>query len=128
MLLSEQQYLFAKDMNTFTNYLIKRGIKFTIGECWRRPSTQLWLYEKGWSKTKTNSMHLYKLAEDIFVWINGKFMKNTPENKELVKPLGTMWENLNPDLNRWGGNFETRVKGKLVPFIDLAHYERRKVK
>lgn len=120
MRLSDQQWAFGRDVNMLTNYLISRGVKYTIGKAWRRPSTQKWLYKKGWTDIEKGGDHFYKLGIDIFVWINGRFMRNNFSNKELVEPLGTYWKNLNP-LNHWGGDW---IIGKDHQ-PDLAHYGRK---
>ena len=118
-MLSDIQYEFAKDMVLFQTYLISRHIKFTIGECWRRYSTQKWLYENHWSNT-LRSDHLYKLAEDIFFWIGGKYIDNSSENYEMLEPIGIKWESFNPN-NYWGGRYKVRG-GRL----DSNHFGRRR--
>lgn len=118
MALSDIQYEFSKDMNKFLGYLIVRNIKFTEGECWRRYTTQKWLFENGWTKT-LRSDHMYKLAKDIFFWLGGRYIDNLPENVYLIKPMGEYWEMLNPD-NYWGGY--TIINGK----PDLNHFGRHR--
>ena len=120
MSLSDIQYEFAVDMSRFHTYMISRKIKFTIGECWRRYSTQKWLYEHHWTNT-LRSDHMYKLAEDIFFWIGGKYIDNSIENVEIIEPLGTHWIALNPN-NYWGGY--TKIRG--TDRVDLNHFGRHK--
>ncbi len=116
--MSDLQFEFAKDLNIFFCYMISRQIKFTIGECWRRYSTQKWLYENHWSNT-LRSDHMYKLAIDIFFWIGGKYIDNSPGNVEIIQPLGKHWEMLNP-ANYWNGF--VMIKGR----PDLNHFGRHR--
>ena len=118
MSLSDVQHEFVKDMVLFQTYLISRHIKFVIGECWRRYSTQKWLYERHWTNT-LRSDHMYKLAEDLFFWIGGKYVTNDVENIELIEPLGKKWMSYNP-MNYWNGRVIIRGKS------DLNHFGRHR--
>jgi len=117
--LSDEQFSFAKDMVLFQTYLISRQVKFTIGECWRRYSTQKWLYENHWSNT-LRSDHMYKLAEDLFFWIGGKYIDNNVGNYEMLEPIGVKWESFNLN-NYWGGRYKVRG-GRL----DSNHFGRHR--
>ena len=73
-----------------------------------------------WTNT-LRSDHMYKLAEDIFFWIGGKYIDNSLENVEKIEPLGKHWMMLNPD-NYWGGY--TKIRG--TDRVDLNHFGRHK--
>lgn len=94
MRLSDQQSIFTRNLVETVYYLTDTlGWKVVIGEVWRREVTQKWLWKKGWTKT-LDSDHLYKLAVDLFVWIEGIFLDNQTENKEVMKSAGDYWKRL----------------------------------
>ncbi len=115
-MLSDIQHSFAKDVNKLFSYLIDHKIKFTIGEVWRRESTQAWLYKQGFSKTLRSS-HLRKLAIDLFFWKDATFLENDERTKLILIPVANYWKGLNKH-NYWGGNFSG--------FLDTSHFGRRK--
>jgi len=113
MKLSDQQALFTKNAVNLIQYLTESlGWKVVMGEVWRREVTQKWLLEKGWTRT-LKSDHLKKLAIDLFVWIEGIFLDNAEENKEIMASAGNYWKSLHPQ-NYWGGDYK-----KLV---DINHF------
>lgn len=119
MKLSDQQAIFTKNVVCLIYYLIDvLGWKVVIGEVWRREVTQKWLFKKGWTKT-LNSDHRYKLAVDLFVWIEGIFLNNAKENKEVMKSAGDYWKTLNKQ-NYWGGDYKT--------FCDINHFGMKRIK
>ena len=122
MSLSDQQYEFGKDVILLLMFLHRKGIKYSLGECWRRPETQRILKEKGYSNVEGGG-HQDKLAIDIFMWLNGKFMGYTWENRDRLIFVGDFWKSLNP-LNVWGGDWAIKTKSGLVS--DLVHFERRR--
>jgi hypothetical protein len=117
--LSDQQYEFGKDVILLLMFLHRNGIKYSLGECWRRPETQKILHEKGYSNVDKGG-HQDKLAIDIFMWLNGKFMEYTWENRDRLIFVGDFWKSLN-QLNVWGGDWTIHSKP------DLVHFERKRV-
>jgi len=117
MKLSDQQYIFAKDLIHLAIYIRddEEVTKFSIGEVWRPFEWQEILVKKGFSQT-LDSDHLNKMAVDIYFWIDGKFVKNEWESKPLLDEIGEYWEALNT-LNYWGGNFKS--------FCDMNHFGRK---
>ena len=119
MKLSDQQYLFAKDLIHLLIYIRddEEITKFSIGEVWRPFEWQEVLVKKGFSQT-IDSDHLNKMAVDIYFWIDGKFVKNVWENKPLLEEVGEEWVGLNTS-NYWGGHFKT--------LCDLNHFGRKRI-
>lgn len=130
MSLSDQQYEFVKDLHLLLGFIIDdpRIDKCSIGEVWRRDfpfpvydkkgeeyhSIQNMLIKMGWSKTRASN-HLYKLAVDIFFWVDEKFVDNEKENIGLLAHVGKYWESLHLK-NKWGGHYKS--------FVDINHFER----
>ena len=110
MSLSDHQFEFLKDVALLIQWVDRRGWKVTGGELHRLPETQEVLRAKGLSLT-TEGNHPRRLAIDLMLFNEAKFLQDTKDYKEL----GDFWESLNP-LNRWGGNF-TRL-------ADGVHFER----
>ena len=119
MNLSDQQYLFAKDVIRLLSYIRddEEISKFSIGEVWRPLEWQEILHKRGFSQT-LDSDHLNKMAVDIYFWIDGRFIKNIWENKPLLSEIGEYWVELN-DHNYWGGHFKT--------LCDLNHFGRKRL-
>lgn len=51
---------------------------------------------------RKGSLHYYGLANDLALYIDGVYQKET----EAYHPMGVQWESMNP-LFRWGGRFKT---------------------
>lgn len=119
MKLSDQQYLFAKDLIHLLMYIRddEEIDKFSIGEVWRPLEWQELLVKKGHSQTLASD-HLNKMAVDIYFWINGNFIANRWDNKSLLDEIGDYWEDMN-SLNYWGGRFKS--------FCDLNHFGRKQL-
>jgi len=56
------------------------------------------------------STHVYRLAQDLNLFINGVYQRDS----ESHRPLGEYWKTLHP-LARWGGDF-TRPDGNHYSF------------
>jgi len=92
MTLRERQSKFAH----LTAYLIlfanQRGYEVTYGDAWAHE-------EDG--RHKANSKHYQRLAVDLNLFRNGKYLMRTEDHREL----GEYWESLDPECV-WGGRFE----------------------
>jgi hypothetical protein len=75
------------------------GMELTFGEAWRTPEQAKWNEEQG--KGVSNSLHLERLAIDLNLFVNGKWIKTTEGHRRL----GAKWKSLHPDC-RWGGDFK----------------------
>ena len=112
MSMVDEQWEFLQDVALLILEARKKGIKLSGGELFRTPEQQEIYLQTGKTKT-SNSYHLKRLAIDFNFFINGELDYNSP----LVAELGTYWESLNPNKNKWGGNFRN--------FKDTPHFERR---
>ena len=119
MKLSEQQHLFVMDLIQLLIFIRddKEVDRFSIGEVWRPLAWQRILVKAGYSQT-LDSDHLNKMAVDIYIWIDDKFVKNTWANKPLLEDIGDHWEDLD-SLNYWGGYFKS--------FCDINHFGRKRI-
>lgn len=108
MTLREKQSIFAKNISLLIVWAYDNGYEITKGEAYRTYDQQL-LYFEGYKliragnslklaktkrKSKTmNSYHLKKLAEDMNVFIDGKYRTD----KEAFKPLAEKWRSLHSE-------------------------------
>ena len=74
------------------------GYEMTFGETWRSPQEAARLVKLG--QGIKNSLHTQRLAIDINLFKNGKYLTST----ESYRFLGEWWQTLHP-LCRWGGDF-----------------------
>lgn len=109
MTLSDKQHVFAMNVSKLLQHVESLGYTCSIGEI-LRSKEQAEIYVKE-GKGILDSQHCKKLAVDLFIFSNGKYL----EQKSDYKPLGDYWESLDPE-NRWGGNF---------PRVDCVHFEMR---
>lgn len=110
MNLSEKQAEFLLDFALLVQYASRKGHYFTGGELHRTGEQQEIYIKEGKTKT-TDSLHMKRLAVDVFLFIN----KEVVWDREDYKEYGDFWESLRPE-NRWGGNFKT--------LNDPYHFER----
>jgi len=93
--LREQQSKFAQYAARLILFAIERGYEVTLGDAWA---------SRGHIR---NSLHYCRLAIDLNLFRNGKFLEETKAHEEL----GLFWESQDVDCN-WGGHFR-----------DGGHYE-----
>ena len=108
MSLRQKQSVFAKNISLLIIYAYQIGYEITKGEAYRTYDQQLLYFEgyklvkvgntlklaKNSRKSKTmNSYHLKKLAEDLNIFIDGKYRTD----KEAFKPLAEYWRSLHPE-------------------------------
>lgn len=101
MELIRKQQLFAISFSKLIQFAISRGYQVTIGEV-ERTKDQALLNSKSGKGIK-NSLHIIRLAGDLHLFQNGKYLNKSEDHKEL----GKYWESLSvPDAKHcWGGNF-----------------------
>ncbi len=116
MTLGEQQERFTYLVHTLLGWLQANGYKVRMGECQRTMSQGLLNYyggEVGYDSEKglfikpapkcswtLNSMHLSKLAMDLHIFKNGKYL----DTVEALRHVGNYWVLLDRQ-NLWGGDF-----------------------
>lgn len=110
MSLGKEQESFSRDLTQLLTWLFKNGYEVRMGEVERTKEQQAIYLRTGRSKT-ANSMHLKRLAADLFIFKDGKWLTS----KADLQAVGEYWESLDPT-NRWGGNFKS--------FTDTPHFER----
>lgn len=120
MKLSDQQFLFAVQLNLLYSWLIEKGYKFTLGEAHRTPEQQDIYLQQGKTKVK-HSLHQDRLAQDLNIFIDGQLTYD----RHKLKPIGDFWESLSPE-NRWGGSWRGLIESGKSTFVDTPHFERRK--
>ena len=91
MTLREKQSLFVSLITRLLVFGLAKGYEFTFGDTYAT------------SGHMPNSLHGYRLAADLNLFIGGKWISDGrhPDWQEL----GAFWESLDP-LCRWGGRFK----------------------
>jgi len=98
MTLREKQSLFVSLIAQLILHANKLGYELTFGEA-LRTDAQADTNAKSGVGIK-NSLHKIRLAIDLNLFKDGKFLDNSVDHE----PLGIYWESLHP-LTRWGGRF-----------------------
>ena len=99
MTLGEKQRLFARLLADFVLRIYALGYEVTFGDAYRDPRLHGELGEaKGYGAP--SSCHKLRLAVNLNLFKNGKFLSATEDHK----PLGQVWQSMHP-LARWGGQF-----------------------
>lgn len=96
--LREKQSLFANLAALLIIEAQNQGFEVTFGETYRSPEEAARLAALG--KGIKNSLHCQRLAIDLNLFRDGKYLSST----ESHRPLGEWWEQQHP-LCRWGGHF-----------------------
>jgi hypothetical protein len=99
MTLGEKQRLFSRCVGLLIGWAYKNGYELTFGDAFRSPEQAAANAASG--KGISNSLHCKRLAVDLNLFINGKYMTDSAS----YKPLGDYWKTLDP-LCRWGGDFK----------------------
>ena len=113
MTLRQKQSLFARLLARLILRAEELGFEVTLGEIWRSPETVQLYSELG--KGSASSLHPLKLAADINLFRDGRYLSSTESHREL----GEWWERQH-ELCRWGGRF-SRPDGN---HYSLAHSGR----
>lgn len=99
MKLSNKQQLFTRLVCQLLAKAFELGYEVTLGDAYRDPRLHGNVGEsKGYGHSK--SCHKLKLAIDLNLFKDGKYLDKTEDHKEL----GEYWEGLH-ELARWGGRF-----------------------
>ena len=89
MSVRQQQSDFAKKTALLILYAYELGYEITLGDAWAKTGH------------KENSFHYKRLAIDLNLFKDGKFLTETKDHE----PLGLFWESLSPHCT-WGGRFK----------------------
>lgn len=98
MRLREAQEIFALNIVQLILIIRKHGFTCTLGEAWRPKETAELYASRG--KGIKDSQHCKRLALDINLFYNGRYLKTTKAHKVF----GDIWESMHPN-NRWGGRY-----------------------
>ena len=98
MSLRQKQSLFARMVALLILKAYELGYEVTLGEAWRTPAQALRNAADG--SGISNSLHLDRLAIDLNLFKDGRYLSST----ESHKLLGEWWEQQHV-LARWGGRF-----------------------
>jgi hypothetical protein len=97
MTLGEKQRKFTRMIADLIVWAYDNGYELTWGEAWRTPQQAAWNAENG--KGISNSLHGDRLAVDLNLFKDGKYLTSTEDHK----PLGEFWESIG---GTWGGRFK----------------------
>jgi len=104
MTLRQKQSVFARLVASLIIKAYELGYEITLGEALRSPeeAARLAKLKKG-KGAISNSLHIIKLAVDLNLFKDNKFLSSTDSHK----PLGEWWESLSTDEYKccWGGRF-----------------------
>jgi len=98
MTLRQKQSEFVRAVAKLIEKADELGYELTFGEAWRSPEEAARLASLG--KGIANSLHISRLAIDVNLFRNGRYLSSTESHREL----GEWWETVHP-LARWGGRF-----------------------
>ena len=101
MRLGAKQEVFAENLAKLILFAYVNGYRIRVGEVWRSHAAAAAYALSG--QGISNSLHRLKLAADLNLFKNGKFLTNSDDHR----PLGDYWKSLHED-NRWGGDFKKR--------------------
>tara|TARA_R110000868_G_scaffold20415_4_gene86417 strand:+ start:4127 stop:4471 length:345 start_codon:yes stop_codon:yes gene_type:complete len=96
--LGEKQRLFTRLIGKLIEYAYNTGYELTFGDAYRSPEQAKLNAAAG--KGIVNSLHCERLAIDLNLFRNGKYLTDSAD----YKLLGEYWESLGPDC-AWGGRF-----------------------
>jgi len=101
MKLGRKQEIFAQNLALLILWAYDHGYRIRIGEVWRSSHAAAAYAASG--QGIVNSNHRLKIAADLNLFKNSKFLTKTEDHR----PLGVYWKSLHED-NRWGGDFKRR--------------------
>ena len=95
--LGAKQRMFTRMIADLINFAYEQGYELTVGDAYRDPRV---FGPVGTKKqySAANSLHKERLAIDLNLFKNGKFLTSTEDHK----PLGEFWEAIG---GTWGGRF-----------------------
>jgi hypothetical protein len=101
MNLSRKQREFSRQICKLLRALDSMGYEVTFGEAWRAPETAAQYARDG--RGISNSLHTMRLAFDLNLWRNNKYLTRTEEYRQA----GELWESYSTDefTCHWGGRF-----------------------
>ena len=98
-MLTTLQFAFARNVARLIEHIFLSGYTCTLGEALRTQEMADLYAAQG--KGIKNSLHLKRLAIDLNLFFDGKYLSDT----EAYRPFGVFWVSLHPQ-NRWGGDWD----------------------
>jgi hypothetical protein len=100
--LHQKQVIFASLVPALIRQAFALGYDVTLGEVLRTPEQAQWYADRG--KGSKNSLHCNRLAMDLCLFKDGKYLTQT----EDYKILGEWWEQQSQHDYQccWGGHFD----------------------
>ncbi len=92
MTLGDKQELFSECLGKLLVHIYSQGYQVRMGDVWAKKRNPL--------EHKANSQHYLKLAADLNLFKDGRFLMASFDHAEF----GAFWETLSP-LCRWGGRY-----------------------
>lgn len=117
MTLQQKQAIFLKNFALLILFANQNGYEVTAGELFRTDDQHALYVKKGLTKAE-RSKHQDRLAGDLNLFKDGKYLTNTAD----YKPLGLYWCSLHPS-NRWGGDWNKNGNHLDEKFSDGNHFE-----
>ena len=96
MTLRQKQWKFVLMVSQLICWCAEHGYEVTFGEAYRDPEWADILAGRG--KGIKNSLHCSRLAIDLNLFKDGKYLSSTKDHE----PLGLLWESIG---GTWGGRF-----------------------
>ena len=96
MTLGQKQRKFTRMVADLIIWAYDMGYEISLGEAWRPPETAELYAARG--RGIANSLHTQKLAIDLNLFKDGKYLTKTEDHR----PLGEFWESIG---GTWGGHF-----------------------
>ena len=91
MSLTKKQFEFSKNVAKLISFAYSKGYTITLGEAYRTMYQQREYVRQGLSKT-LKSAHLNRLAIDLNLFKDGKYLATSKDYKQLAE----YWKTLNP--------------------------------
>jgi len=97
MTLGQQQRIFSLKLAQFIVWIYEQGYEVTMGDAFRDPRVHGAFGEKV-AYGAASSFHKKKLAQDLNLFKDGKYLSSTEDHRML----GEKWESMG---GTWGGRF-----------------------
>jgi hypothetical protein len=105
MTIREAQNKFCELVALLIQFAYANGYTLSFGDAWAKDGH------------KKESLHYARLAIDLNLFRDGKYLSNTEDHV----PLGEYWKSLHPNC-RWGGDFSDVKDGNHYEFLTVPTF------